>query len=320
MGNPRILIADPDTRAVSLTAHGLRKEGFEPVTTQRGEDALALLQSVPSVVFCDVRTPGVDGFSLCETARREPLTRDIPIFLLARPDNLSDHDRAKAVGADDYLLKPLYVRDVCTLAHLFAGRRSSEALIEGDLASTPLLYLLRALTSGERSGELEAPQERGVVHFRDGRAIEATCGELSGEAAMARLILLSQGPFRLSFADVTLRESICYSLRDLVDRDGPRRRQYDAALAEMGGPQVKLAIDLGALTRELPRLTPNLEKIARLFDGRRPLGEALREADRDEVAAADAVLRLFRQKVLQPADPGELPAIAIGRASSTRFS
>jgi CheY-like chemotaxis protein len=303
MGKAPVLIADPDARVASLAAHALRKEGLEALVAHRGEDALAMLASGPSLVLCEATLPGLDGFALCENARKEPATREVAFFLLSRHVEKAERDRMQACRADDLLAKPLYARDLVTLARLFAGRRNTETEISGDLAELPLFYLLRALTSGVRSGELVASDEKATVHFRDGRIVEATAGTLAGDAAVARLLVLSQGPFTLKLGPVLLRGSLSYSLRDMVTYDEPRRRRVEQAVKLMGGPQALLAIDFAALTRELPRLPPSIEKIVRLFDSVRTLGEALRASDLEEVTSAEAVLRLRMAGVLVEARP-----------------
>lgn len=304
MGKAPVLIADPDARVASLAAHGLRKEGFEVLVANRGEDALAMLAGVPSLVFCEVALPGVDGYALCENARREPATRDVPFFLLSRQHEKADHDRAAAAKADDLLGKPLYARDLLTLARLFSGRPAGTATIEGDLKELSLFHVLRALTSGWRSGELHAPREQGLLLFREGKVIDAQAGELTGDAAVSRLLLLAEGPFTLKLTTVLARGTMSYSLRDLVTHDEPRRRRFEKAMALMGGPGTRLAIDFAALTRELPKLPASIEQIVRLFDGKRSLVEALRASDLDEVTTAEAVLRLRVAGVLT-LSPGE---------------
>lgn len=305
MGMAPILIADPDARVASLAAHGLRKEGFEVLVANRGEGALAALASFPKLILCEIGLPSVDGFVLCENVRREPATSETPFFLLAREHEHPERDRAAAVGADDLLVKPLYVRDLITLAKLFAGRRTSDRTLQGDLSELPLFYILRALTSGGRSGEVDVPQERARVRFRDGRVVDAVAGDLTGETAVARLLLLAQGPFVVKLGPVPEHGSISYSLRDLVTHDEPRRRRFERAVSLMGGPDTKLTINFSALARELPRLPPTIEKIVRLFDGERTVREALRASDLEEATTAETVLRMRMSGVLVPARVSE---------------
>lgn len=307
MGKAPILIADPDGRVASLAAHGLRKEGFDVVVAHRGEEALAMLAGVPSLVLCEYALPGLDGPTLCENVRREPATREVRFLLFSRRHDRAERERAAAVGADDLLVKPVYARDLLTLARLFAGKPRTASTLEGDLHSLPLFYLLRALTSGGLSGEVSLPQEKACVQFREGRIVGAWAGEASGEPVLSRLLVLSEGPFSLELKPIVVRGSMSYSLRDLVTHDEPRRRRFEKAVSLMGGAGVRLVIDFAGLTRELPRLPASIEKIVRLFDGTRTLGEALRASDLEEVMSAEAVLRLRMAGVLVPPKAGEAP-------------
>ncbi len=301
MGLARILVADPDPRALALTVTGLRNAGFDVLSTSRGEEALALLQSLPAAVFCEVGLEGVDGFALCEAAHKSPATKDVPFFLMSRRDERGHRERARAAGARDYLTKPLYLRDVCTLAKLFAHQHPDEPLIRGDLGATPLFYVVRALTSGSLSGTVEVPHEQGVVYFRDGRVIEAVAGDLKGDAAIGKLIVRAQGEFSLRLGPVLVRGSMSYSLRDLISHDEPRRRRFERAVESMGGHETRLTIHFPTLASELPRLPPSVERVVRLFDGKRALGDVLRACDLDEVTAAETILRLFAMRVIRPA-------------------
>ncbi|MGI5865883.1 MAG: response regulator, partial [Myxococcales bacterium] len=301
MGLARILVADPDSRSLALTVTGLHNAGFDVLSTSRGEEALALLQSLPAAIFCEVGLEGVDGFALCEAAHKAPATKDVPFFLMSRRDQSGYRERARAAGALDYLTKPLYLRDVCTLARLFASFKADSPLIREDLGSTPLFYVIRALTSGSLSGTVEVPHEEGVVHFRDGRVIEAVAGELKGEAAIGKLLMLAQGELTLRLGPVLVRGSMSYSLRDLISHDEPRRRRFERAVESMGGHEARLTIHFPTLARELPRLPPSVERIVRLFDGKRALGDVLRACDFDEVTAAETILRLFAMRVIRPA-------------------
>ncbi len=298
----RILVIDTDKRACALMASGLAKEGFEVVEASSHDEALRALERAPAMAFCQCGSAELDAWALCEAARQLDQAKEVPFVLIANSGDAAARERARKAGADDCLEKPLYRRDLAVHARLFAGKRSADAAVEGDLSQLPMFFLLRALTAGTRSGTLTAPGESGAVHFRDGRIVEASAGALSGEVAIGRLLLLSQGPFRLELGSVLLRGSINLSVRELVLRHEPRRARFERALALMGGHQAKLAVDFQNLTRELPRLPPSVEKVVRLFDGRRTLGEALRASPLEEATAAEAALRLCMLQVLRPAD------------------
>jgi len=103
----RILIVDDDAfirRPLELL---LREEGFEPSTAADGDECLSRVESVrPDLVFLDVMMPGRDGFSVCETLKRDPRFRDIPVILLSARGMEGDRRRGMDLGAADFMTKP----------------------------------------------------------------------------------------------------------------------------------------------------------------------------------------------------------------------
>jgi CheY-like chemotaxis protein len=300
MGSRRVLIADPDTRAAALVARGLRKDGFEAAVASSLAQAQGLLCEPVHLAFAHAGAPGLDCTELSAAVRLSP-SAEAPIILFSREDDPRLRERVRAAaGADDLLQKPFYVRDACTLARLFARAGG----IEGALSEQPLFFLLRALTSGGRSGQIELPDDKGSVSFRDGRIVEASCAGLGGEDALARLLLLARGSFRLKLGLTTGRVSMSLSLRDLVLREGPRRARFERAIALLGGETARLEVQLQAVAGAIPKLPPSIERLVRLFDGRRTMSQALSACDLEEVTAAESVLRLKLLGVLAQAPEG----------------
>src|SRR4051794_31284606 len=93
-----------------MTGH-LAAAGFDAVWTPRGDQALARLRfERPDVCVLDLMLPGIDGWNLIETARAEGIGTPI-VVVSARG---TEHDRVHAleIGADDYLVKPLSMREL----------------------------------------------------------------------------------------------------------------------------------------------------------------------------------------------------------------
>jgi CheY-like chemotaxis protein len=72
-----------------------------------GPSGLAMIQQhKPDMVLLDLMLPEMDGFEVCQRAKGDPATRDIPIvFLTAQPQPASIA-RAMALGAAGYIVKP----------------------------------------------------------------------------------------------------------------------------------------------------------------------------------------------------------------------
>lgn len=107
---PIKLLAVDDRRA-NLTALAaiLRDPTYELVTATSGQEALQLtLRESFGVILLDVVMPGMDGFEVARHLKSVERTREIPIlFLTAVATDVTQIYRAYAVGAVDYLIKPL---------------------------------------------------------------------------------------------------------------------------------------------------------------------------------------------------------------------
>lgn len=61
----------------------------------------------PMGVILDVMMPGeMDGYQLCEKIRRDPQAKSTYVMLVTARGQVADKERGKAVGADDYFVKP----------------------------------------------------------------------------------------------------------------------------------------------------------------------------------------------------------------------
>jgi len=105
----RILVADDQETNRLLLRHYLEAEGYAVTGVGSGEEVLAALdrRPLPAAVLLDVLMPGADGFEVCRRIKSDPATLAIPVVLVTGLDSRSDRARAAAVGADDYLPKPL---------------------------------------------------------------------------------------------------------------------------------------------------------------------------------------------------------------------
>jgi DNA-binding response OmpR family regulator len=102
----RILLVEDDDALATVYVSRLQAEGFEVRRVGNGEDALATAISYkPDLIVLDVMMPKVSGFDVLDILRNTPETANLKIIMLTALGQPSDQDRAKALGADDYLVK-----------------------------------------------------------------------------------------------------------------------------------------------------------------------------------------------------------------------
>ena len=101
-----------------MVALNLKMAGWDVLEAESAEAALELLSKNPGcdAALLDVMLPGMNGFSLCETIRRDDT--EIGIIILSAKGQEEDKVRGLSIGADDYITKPFSVSEL--LARLTA--------------------------------------------------------------------------------------------------------------------------------------------------------------------------------------------------------
>ena len=75
---------------------------------ETGEEAEKLItQKKYDIVFLDVILPGVDGYDICKTIKKNPVTKDTPVIMLTSNSSPADRMKGKMAGCDTYLIKPV---------------------------------------------------------------------------------------------------------------------------------------------------------------------------------------------------------------------
>lgn len=184
----RILIVDDDVMNLKLFKGYLASENYEIITAEGGREALQQIdRNAPDVILLDIMMPDIDGYGVTLRLKQDPHTKDIPIIMVTALSDEESHARALAVGADEFLTKPVHktelvarVNSMCRLKRFqeqLCSRRQSELqadtgvdnpLSEPEQVSTILIvedndkdahlllkqldhepYMIKRVTSGE---------------------------------------------------------------------------------------------------------------------------------------------------------------------------
>lgn len=105
-----ILVAEDDAAIRELVAHHLEREGFTVTCVADGHAALRRARGGADLVVLDVGLPGVDGYDVARTLRREE--RTVPIVMVTARCEEIDRVLGFELGADDYLSKPFSAREL----------------------------------------------------------------------------------------------------------------------------------------------------------------------------------------------------------------
>lgn len=107
MEQRKLLLADDSITIQKVVNLTFADEGIEVITANDGNTAMEKLSEIsPDLVMADVNMPGLSGYEICERIKQNQQTRQTPVILLVGSFEPFDEERARQVGADDFLTKP----------------------------------------------------------------------------------------------------------------------------------------------------------------------------------------------------------------------
>jgi two-component system phosphate regulon response regulator PhoB len=102
----KILLVEDDAALASVYKTRLETEGFDVRHVDNGEEALpSAIEFRPDLIVLDVMMPKINGFDVLDLLRTTPETMSIRVIMLTALSQAKDKERAKKLGADDYLVK-----------------------------------------------------------------------------------------------------------------------------------------------------------------------------------------------------------------------
>ncbi len=122
-----ILTIDDDPTVHDLLQRFFEKKGFEIKTALSGLEGINLAKSLrPEAITLDVMMPGMDGWSVLTALKANPQTADIPVIMMTMVD---DQNLGYALGAAEYLLKPIDSRKLEMILHKFKPVSDSDSIL-----------------------------------------------------------------------------------------------------------------------------------------------------------------------------------------------
>ncbi|SHG36628.1 twitching motility two-component system response regulator PilG [Massilia sp. CF038] len=103
----KIMVIDDSSTIRRSAEIFLTQAGYQVVLADDGFDALAKINDHhPSLVFCDILMPRLDGYQTCALIKKSAKFHTTPVVMLSSKDGLFDRARGAMVGSSAYLTKP----------------------------------------------------------------------------------------------------------------------------------------------------------------------------------------------------------------------
>ncbi|MBE9040619.1 response regulator, partial [Oscillatoriales cyanobacterium LEGE 11467] len=203
----KILVVDDEPVNLQVLVNHLSMENFDITQASNGRDALAIIieQGVkPDLVLLDVMMPRVTGFEVCQQLREKFSATELPIVMLTAKTQVSDLLFGLAVGANDYLTKPISKDEL--LARIktqinLTRLRAENIRLSTELEITRKLQQMLLPERGELdriegldiSGYMEPAEDVGGDYYdvleRDGR-VKIGIGDVTGHGLESGVLMI----------------------------------------------------------------------------------------------------------------------------------
>ncbi len=120
-----ILIVDDNRNNLRVIFNFLKESDFRVLVAANGQDALRKLEKVvPDLILLDIMMPVIDGFEVCRRLKNNPATQEIPVIFMTALSEVADKVQGLALGAVDYITKPIQQEELLSRVRLHLRLRS----------------------------------------------------------------------------------------------------------------------------------------------------------------------------------------------------
>jgi DNA-binding response OmpR family regulator len=307
----QLLLVDADPRSVRVLEVSLKKAGYSVTTAADGADALAKIEySTPDLILSDTKLPSVDGYELVRRLKQNAEFSSIPVVFLTSQKSIEDKIRGLELGVEDYLTKPIFVRELTARVNLLLARRTHERMatsttsartrLSGSLADMGVVDIIQTFEVSRKSGEarITSGRHEATIYFRDGKIVDAQLGMLRGEEAVYRGLIWGTGNFEVEFKPVSNDDIISVTTQGLLMEGMRRVDEWGRQLEQLPALDTVFEIDHEQLVERLAEIPDELNGILRLFDGKRTLMDVVDDSPFEDLSTLTTVSKLFFEGLL----------------------
>jgi DNA-binding response OmpR family regulator len=135
----KILVVDDELDICEILQYNLETEGYEVVTANSAEEALKLPLKEYALILLDVMMGKMSGFQMARQIKEDPAMAQIPIIFITALDSEDNTVKGLNIGADDYIAKPLSMKEVKARVKAVLRRANSQSH-QGEVSDGKICY------------------------------------------------------------------------------------------------------------------------------------------------------------------------------------
>ena len=221
----KVLVVEPDSTTRREIKQVCEQDGYQVVEADAGSEALRQVESArPNVVLLEVTLPDVAGFDVCRELRK--VDPGVPVIMMSSRSDEIDAVVALEIGADDYVTKPLRLRELVArmAAHLRRSRLENAEAMRSRLEFRDLVIDVNERRTYKGGKEVELTHtEFDLLNF-----LASNAGKVLSREKILNSIWGYEYPIETRVIDVHIR-----NLRRKIETQ-PSRPYYILAVPGIG--------------------------------------------------------------------------------------
>lgn len=130
----KILLADDSITIQKVISITFASEDYDLVVVGDGNTAITKIKEIkPNLIIADIAMPGKNGYEVCETVKKDPGLKHIPVLLLSGAFEPFNEEEAARVKADDIVIKPFESQELIEKVKNLLSRPPAAAHVEAEI-------------------------------------------------------------------------------------------------------------------------------------------------------------------------------------------
>ena len=307
MSERRILVVDHDQKNLKLLEAYLGDALFRIDSAASDEEALKSIEhNCYDVVLCELNSPGIDGFSLLKEVQRDASHLSTNVIFLSPKSDIWNRVKSLKLGAKDYIVKPIHVREIVARVKMILQRGSNNRNADldetnrfsGRLEDLSVIDLVEILGIEKKTGVLSLINGNGYngqIVFNRGNVYSANTISLRAEEAVYKMMNWNRGRFTMFFGDVDAEDEMMISNMGMLLQGAKRMDLRNELLKQLPSLDA-VVITTSNFKKILAQKEMNLElkEFLILFDGERTLGRIIDDCRENEIVTLKRIVKLYK--------------------------
>ena len=238
----QVLIIDDEAIYHTLVTRSLEGFNYFISTAENGKEGLEKARSIkPNLIICDVNMPGITGYEVVRTLRRESEFAKTPILMLTAQSGLQDKLSAFEAGVDEFLTKPFEPAELAARVSVLLRRAEVETLtspiqvVQTVPRENARMIVVHSLRGGTGCSSIAVNLALGLQDLWNQKTILLDLTMMAGQVALMLNI-----PLKRTWADIAKYapdELDSYVVNSIISR-------YENGMAFIAAPTLPTEADM----------------------------------------------------------------------------